>query len=277
MPIRKAFPLDMLINNLKANKRMTNEKINDLEIQINILKSKPSQNFSERQEQLSELQEQLDFHRQVIKEIDDTVRDKINKLEFAMTTEKNFITASETSKSMTEAANSLIGIKKKSAEDDGWLKATPVGAEREEHGDMIEDVDLSGGWSEREDEPEYDSVDDFMLNNEIEYAKHKKEAAMYARVDEVFNENPVYKRMKKQIEKGIEKYNTPVNPDHYSLIGWFNHLQEEMTDGITYNEIIISKLNEVASILKTGERASSVEMKHAAIEQALHVLLDGKE
>jgi galactokinase/mevalonate kinase-like predicted kinase len=96
-------------------------------------------------------------------------------------------------------------------------------------------------------------------------------------VNEVFYSHPVYQRIREQIGKGILKYNTPVQPDHYSIFGWFNHLQQENTDKIVYNEIIKMKLEEVIKTLQTAYKTEDHTTKDIHIDHALSILLDCKE
>jgi len=94
-------------------------------------------------------------------------------------------------------------------------------------------------------------------------------------VKKIFDNEPVYKRLKKQIRKGIKKYDAPVSPEKHSMLGWFNHLQEELTDGITYNELLMIKLEEVIESLKIAYKNSNDEITKVHILHALSILEDG--
>lgn len=92
----------------------------------------------------------------------------------------------------------------------------------------------------------------------------------------VLDNHPVYKRIRKQINKGIDKYDHPVNPAEYSMHGWFNHLQEELTDGITYNEIMLLKLESVIKLLQDTRDIKDLDLIRNQIEEALTTLTEGK-
>lgn len=56
------------------------------------------------------------------------------------------------------------------------------------------------------------------------------------------NENEVLSHvqdlLKQQTEKGLEKYGHTVNPKEYDVIGWVDHLQQELIDALVYSTII---------------------------------------
>lgn len=54
--------------------------------------------------------------------------------------------------------------------------------------------------------------------------------------------NPIIQRTISQQVKGIKKYGGTVNPDSYDLIGWLDHLAEELTDALVYINCIREKL-----------------------------------
>jgi len=110
--------------------------------------------------------------------------------------------------------------------------------------------------------------------------KQKKDIVRTDKAKTVFETDPIYERIKQQIEKGLKKYNTPVVPEHYSILGWHNHVQEELTDAITYNEIMRIKLEDVVSALhvaynNTKSDNNSIAAHH--IKFALSILEDGKD
>lgn len=96
-------------------------------------------------------------------------------------------------------------------------------------------------------------------------------------VEEVLTKHPIYTRLKKQVNKGIRKYDEPVNPSSYSMLGWFNHLQDELTDGITYNEILMLKLEEVIKSLEIAYKHSNDEIVRIHVLNALTILRDGND
>ncbi|MBH0330112.1 hypothetical protein ABH14_09945 [Brevibacillus brevis] len=68
------------------------------------------------------------------------------------------------------------------------------------------------------------------------------------KIDQIFNENPVYQRlvvaMKGQMHKGVVKYGQPVRPDLLSLLEWSRHALEETLDKATYLQNMIMLLEE---------------------------------
>jgi hypothetical protein len=52
----------------------------------------------------------------------------------------------------------------------------------------------------------------------------------------------IVKMFEAQQEKGFNKYGEYVNIDSYSIIGWIEHAQQEMIDGLVYLECIKQKL-----------------------------------
>lgn len=54
----------------------------------------------------------------------------------------------------------------------------------------------------------------------------------------------IMKRFKDQQQKGLEKYGELVNIDSYSLLGWIEHTQQELTDALVYLECIKQKLQQ---------------------------------
>lgn len=75
-------------------------------------------------------------------------------------------------------------------------------------------------------------------------------------VNKVFNNNEIYKRLRKQITKGLVKYGEPVKPENYSIFGWHDHLQDELVDAATYNEIMKLKFGQVIESLKVAYKSS---------------------
>lgn len=96
-------------------------------------------------------------------------------------------------------------------------------------------------------------------------------------VQDVFDNHPVYVRIKEQIGKGLVKYGVPVTPEHYSVFGWFEHIQQEETDKIVYNEIMLMKLQEVIRVLNLATRVKDPNHMRNHVIDALSILLDHKE
>lgn len=69
----------------------------------------------------------------------------------------------------------------------------------------------------------------------------------------------VIDRIKKQQEKGLKKYGTPVNPDHYTLHGWIEHQAQEMSDALVYLEcqkqLIENVLRDLYTAVKSMEES----------------------
>lgn len=82
-------------------------------------------------------------------------------------------------------------------------------------------------------------------------------------------------RILKQIEKGMNKYNKPVNPNDYSMIGWYNHLQDELVDAMVYNEMKLMKLKETLKELKQAKELNNDPIVNFHIIRAISVLEDG--
>jgi len=57
-----------------------------------------------------------------------------------------------------------------------------------------------------------------------------------------FQENPVISNVVQMLldqqEKGLKKYGTLVNVEDYNLIGWIEHLQQELCDALIYLECV---------------------------------------
>jgi hypothetical protein len=136
-------------------------------------------------------------------------------------------------------------------------------AEKQEQEDRL----IQEGNDERERQMLYN-------HNLISAEKLNKKPSMDD-VWSVFLDHPVYVRLRSQIDKGLNKYDTPVNPSHYSVFGWFEHLQQENTDKIVYNEIIKMKLGEAIEELQQAYKAEGSE-KDIHISNALSILLDKK-
>lgn len=83
--------------------------------------------------------------------------------------------------------------------------------------------------------------------------------------------NPIYKRIDKQIEKGLEKYGQPVSSNSLSMLEWFEHKQEELTDALVYNQCLIENVKEA---IKHLEYALDMREDQQAgeIQKALDIL-----
>lgn len=90
--------------------------------------------------------------------------------------------------------------------------------------------------------------------------------------DRIFRQNPVYKRIHKQIDKGIKKYQRPVSPEALTMREWHEHLQQELTDGLVYNEILLMKIEEVTKTIKWAKRALENGHKNVADKYITHAL-----
>lgn len=105
-------------------------------------------------------------------------------------------------------------------------------------------------------------IKDFVRENEIDY---------------IMNNHPVYVRMREQLAKGLKKYKTPVIPEHYSMSGWFNHIQQELTDALVYNEMMMMKTEEIINALTLAYKQHDPYLKDIQIQHALDILQDFKE
>lgn len=93
---------------------------------------------------------------------------------------------------------------------------------------------------------------------------------MMRTAEQVFLENKLYDRIKKQIQKGIEKYPDEVNSDNLTTLEWMEHQQEELTDALVYNQAVIEKFNKVIHILELA--LENPRVSKAAIREALEVI-----
>lgn len=96
-------------------------------------------------------------------------------------------------------------------------------------------------------------------------------------IDRIFKTNPIYRRIKKQIEKGINKYGTPVNPAHYSVLGWYRHQQQELADAQVYGEIQLYKVEQVTRKLEEAYTYRDIDNMRKQIKAALAILQDGND
>lgn len=48
--------------------------------------------------------------------------------------------------------------------------------------------------------------------------------------------------LEQQTEKGIKKYGKTVDPDDHGMIGWLEHLQQELIDAVVYCEVLKQKV-----------------------------------
>jgi RNA processing factor Prp31 len=119
-------------------------------------------------------------------------------------------------------------------------------------------------------------LDPISLNQE-RTSDDMSEEEFRSKIDKVFEEHKTYKRLKKQIGKGLEKYNEPVTPESYSVEGWLNHLKDELTDGLTYGEIISEKIEKVIFYLKMAGWSIEMKDKDEFITQAIEILVDHKK
>lgn len=66
------------------------------------------------------------------------------------------------------------------------------------------------------------------------------------------DENEVLSHVKGLLEeqtlKGLEKYGHTVNPKEYDVVGWVDHLQQELIDALVYSTIIRQKLIEMEGV-----------------------------
>ncbi len=55
----------------------------------------------------------------------------------------------------------------------------------------------------------------------------------------------VMDKFKNQQVKGLAKYGETVNPESYSVVGWLNHIQQEMIDAAVYAEVLINVTSKI--------------------------------
>jgi hypothetical protein len=70
----------------------------------------------------------------------------------------------------------------------------------------------------------------------------------------------------RQMEKGLQKYGTTVNPSDYTLAGWLEHLQQELMDGVVYCETLKFKF------VSLGLPATSGVIKRLEVMQRDYLL-----
>lgn len=51
----------------------------------------------------------------------------------------------------------------------------------------------------------------------------------------------VQRLLEQQTKKGMKKYGKTVDPDDYGMIGWLEHLQQELIDAVVYCEVLKQK------------------------------------
>jgi hypothetical protein len=110
-----------------------------------------------------------------------------------------------------------------------------------------------------------------------QYDNKTVEQAINKLADQVFEQSPIYQQIKKQIEKGLVKYNTPVKEEHYSVKGWLQHQRDELTDGLVYTTILDMKIAKVIELLEKANNYTSHLGANKAIEEALMILKDGRD
>lgn len=297
------------------------------------------------QEQLDENKEMLDFHKRCLMEIDETLDRYYEGETDVKTIEVEFKDQVVNKQIEQNAKKTNLQIFAPILNDSVWIEAEPVGKEIVDYGEdelpYDQQMDYVNGMLDhhtnilnKQTDPEaiaktkeiikrinadkeeliskmekgkseYNSVDEYMLQNELEYSKHKAAAKesipdlgiekykndltldsgrtelgklvdlhmqQVNQAEKVFLQSPIYQRMLQQITKGMSKYGTPVKQEHYSIIGWHSHLQEELTDGLTYNEIMLAKYEDVVKTLQMGMRMETAEMKQHHLEHALELL-----
>lgn len=98
---------------------------------------------------------------------------------------------------------------------------------------------------------------------------HRKQDVTYRQLTRDLHEQDIsYQYLKRQYDKGREKYEAPVTKDAYTLDEWFNHLREELTDARVYNEMI---RQHVCTI--DDKEADELERRtHATIRHIDHTL-----
>lgn len=96
-------------------------------------------------------------------------------------------------------------------------------------------------------------------------------------VDRIFKTNPIYTRIKGQIRKGVEKYGTPVDPNHYSMKGWHEHVQQELVDALTYNEIELYKVEQVQHNVQAALNVKDPYEKDRFLRYALQIMEGGSD
>jgi hypothetical protein len=111
----------------------------------------------------------------------------------------------------------------------------------------------------------------------FEMVKPRRMKDIDAEVNEVMQHHPTYQRLKAQLAKGLIKYGTPVKSGDYSIYGWFEHLQEESTDRMVYNEMMIIKLDAAIKLMEQALHSSTLEINNLCLEEALKILTGSKE
>lgn len=95
--------------------------------------------------------------------------------------------------------------------------------------------------------------------------------------EHIINTHPSYVRLKAQLVKGLEKYGEPVTSESYSIYGWFEHKQMELTDELVYNEMIQVKLKMIGHLLHTATHQDDIEEMRRYLLHALETLEGHKE
>ncbi|WP_052130225.1 hypothetical protein [Ureibacillus sinduriensis] len=65
----------------------------------------------------------------------------------------------------------------------------------------------------------------------------------------------VMDKFKNQQVKGLAKYGETVNPESYDVVGWLNHMQQEMIDGVVYAEVLIGVTSKIVEENKRLRKA----------------------
>lgn len=82
----------------------------------------------------------------------------------------------------------------------------------------------------------------------------------------------VQEKFQNQQVKGLAKYGETVKPASYDIVGWLNHLQQELIDGTVYTEVLI---NEISKIVGENKRLREALMFYADTENYTYRFKDG--
>lgn len=109
------------------------------------------------------------------------------------------------------------------------------------------------------------------------FDEHKEKDVTYRQLTRHLHADDVlYQYLKKQYDKGREKYEAPVTKDAYTLDEWFNHLREELTDACVYNDMIRQHLCTVDD-KEADEISRRIHAKIRHIDNTLRHLFEESE
>lgn len=65
-------------------------------------------------------------------------------------------------------------------------------------------------------------------------------------------DNQIVQRTLQQQWKGLQKYGTTVKTTSHNLMEWHEHMQQELTDFLVYNEVMKSKIKDCLDVAKSA-------------------------